>query len=155
MSKRQLDPHRTLHNLTAHVAATTLHDPQRPSARHGQPRTAGTAGGAKKYDVVLAGGRVIDPASGTDAVLNVGIVGDRIVALGPASEVSPTDAAQTRDCTGKIVSPGFIDLHAHGQNNESAVLAACDGVTTHLELEVGTWPVESFCPPRARAFKWP
>ena len=79
-----------------------------------------------------------------DAVINVAIVGDRIVALGPAGEVSPYDAAETRDCTGKIVCPGFIDLHAHGQNNESAVLAACDGVTTHLELEVGTWPVSSF-----------
>ena len=58
--------------------------------------------------------------------------------------MDPADAAATRDCAGHIVCPGFIDLHAHGQNNESARLQAQDGVTTHLELEVGTWPVDEF-----------
>ena len=93
---------------------------------------------------MLCGGRVIDPESGTDAVLNVAIIDDKVAAVGPASDVDPADATTTRDCAGCIVCPGFIDLHAHGQNNESARLQACDGVTTHLELEIGTFPVDSF-----------
>jgi imidazolonepropionase-like amidohydrolase len=130
MPKRQFE---RLEQLTQHVAAASL-----------GPSPAAAASAGKQYDLVLANGRVIDPESGTDAVLNVGIIGDRVAALGPADAVSPADAAAVRDCTGLIVAPGFIDLHAHGQNNESARLQACDGVTTHLELEVGTWPVESF-----------
>ena len=39
---------------------------------------------------------------------------------------------------------GFIDLHSHCMNNDSARLQACDGVTTQLELELGTWPVDTF-----------
>ncbi len=76
----------------------------------------------------------VGSATGTDAVLNVGIIGDRIAAVGPASTVNPADATTVRDCAGLIVAPGFIDLHAHGQNNESARLQACDGVTTHVRL---------------------
>jgi N-acyl-D-aspartate/D-glutamate deacylase len=43
-----------------------------------------------------------------------------------------------------IVHRGFIDLHSHCMNNDSARLQACDGVTTQLELELGTWPVDTF-----------
>eukprot|EP01045_Picozoa_sp_COSAG04_P024393 COSAG04_NODE_3037_length_3249_cov_2.449524_4_plen_359_part_01 len=53
-------------------------------------------------------------------------------------------AASPSPCPDPEPCPGFIDLHAHGQNNESARLQAQDGVTTHLELEVGTWPVDEF-----------
>ena len=67
-------------------------------------------------------------------MLNVGIIGDRIAAVVTTSTVNPATAAAVRDCTGLIVAPGFIDLHAHGQNNESARLQACDGVTTHVRL---------------------
>src|SRR5438445_328791 len=42
---------------------------------------------------------------------------------------------------GLVVAPGFIDLHAHGQDSESYRYYAHDGVTTALELEIGTYPV--------------
>ena len=48
---------------------------------------------------------MIDPASGTDAVLNVAIAGDRIAAVGPPEEVNPEHARESRDCTGLVVSP--------------------------------------------------
>lgn len=88
---------------------------------------------------------MIDPESGTDSTdLNVAVLGDKIAAVGPAAQVDPAHAITSKDCRGLVVCPGFIDLHAHGQNNHSAMLQAFDGVTTQLELELGTWPVESF-----------
>ena len=86
-------------------------------AQHVAPSAAPTAGGGPRWDVVLHGGRVVDPASGLDSVTNLAIAGDRIAAVG--DDVDPADAAVARDCTGLVVCPGFIDLHAHGQNNES------------------------------------
>ena len=62
------------------------------------------------YDLVLAGGRVCDPANGVDKACDVAIAGDRIAALGDSL------AAQARrvlDVTGKIVTPGWVDLHTH------------------------------------------
>jgi N-acyl-D-aspartate/D-glutamate deacylase len=86
------------------------------------------------YELVLANGRVVDPESGLDSTGNVGIsdgtiryVGDR--ALTGSKEV---------DVKGMVVSPGFIDLHSHGQDSENYAVQARDGVTSALELEVGT-----------------
>ena len=85
------------------------------------------------YDLVISGGRVMDPETGLDAVRNVGIRGDRIV------EISATalKGAQEINATGLVVSPGFIDLHAHGMTNKAHEYQAHDGVTTALELESG------------------
>ncbi|GAB3282300.1 amidohydrolase family protein [Parahaliea aestuarii] len=88
-------------------------------------------------DLVIINGRVIDPESRTDAVLNVGIRGSRIVSV-TADDMS---ASRVIDAQGKLVSPGFIDMHAHGQNILSGRVQALDGVTTALELEAGVWPV--------------
>lgn len=85
------------------------------------------------YDLVLAGGRVIDPESGLDAVRHIGINGDRVAAV---SE-SPLAGKETIDATGLVVSPGFIDLHRHGQSAEAYGWQLRDGVTTGLELELG------------------
>ena len=96
--------------------------------------------GKEKFDVVLAKGRVIDPETYLDGTYNVGIQGDRIAAI----SAEPLEGKEVVDCTGMIVSPGFIDMHAHGQNIPSARIQAFDGVTTGLELEAGILPVGEF-----------
>ncbi len=86
------------------------------------------------YDRVILGGRVMDPASGTDAIRNVGIRNGRIASVTTAS----LSGRDTIDARGLVVAPGFIDLHAHGQTLETYRMQSLDGVTTALELEVGT-----------------
>jgi N-acyl-D-aspartate/D-glutamate deacylase len=92
---------------------------------------------AQDYDLVIAHGRVMDPASGLDAVRDVGIRAGRIAAI---SE-QPLSGRQTIDAAGLVVAPGFIDLHSHGQTPECYRFKAMDGVTTALEMEVGVWPL--------------
>src|SRR5207248_681783 len=93
----------------------------------------------EQFDLVLAGGRVLDPETALDATRNVGIREGRIAAV----TVEPLVARETLDVHGLVVAPGFIDLHAHGQDSESYRYYAHDGVTTALELELGTYPVAS------------
>ena len=64
-----------------------------------------------QFDLLLRGGRVIDPASGRDGIADIGISDDRIAAIESAL---PADAArQVIDVAGKIVTAGMIDTHAH------------------------------------------
>lgn len=91
-------------------------------------------------DLVLAGGRVIDPASGLDAVRDVAIRGGRIISVtGPGERA----AAPVVDISGAVLSPGFIDLHSHAQSQSGLRMQALDGVTTALELEAGALPVRA------------
>ncbi|RPH44477.1 MAG: D-glutamate deacylase, partial [Planctomycetota bacterium] len=92
------------------------------------------------FDLVLRGGRVIDPETGLDGVRDVGISGGRIRAIEPG----PLEGREVWDVRGKIVSPGFIDLHSHGQDVENDLLKARDGVTAAFELEVGTHDVDAW-----------
>ncbi|WFU44825.1 amidohydrolase family protein [Bradyrhizobium sp. CB82] len=87
--------------------------------------------------LVIRGGRVVDPASGMDAVGDVAVMDGRIAAVG----TSLGDAERTIDATGLVVAPGFIDLHAHGQSIPADRMQAFDGVTTTLDLEAGVLPV--------------
>ncbi|HLW48156.1 MAG TPA: amidohydrolase/deacetylase family metallohydrolase [bacterium] len=64
-----------------------------------------------RYDLLLAGGTVVDPAQGTRARANVAFAGGDVAAVGP--EITPAQAAETVDCAGLIVAPGMIDLHVH------------------------------------------
>lgn len=89
------------------------------------------------YDVVIRAGRVMDPESGLDAVRNVGIKGRKIAAVSD----KPLAGRIEVDATGMVVSPGFIDLHSHGQTPEAYRYKAMDGVTTALELEGGVSPI--------------
>ncbi len=89
------------------------------------------------YDLVIKNGRVLDPESGLDAVRNVGIDGDRIVAV--SKQRLSGDVVV--DASGLVVAPGFIDLHAHGQDPRSSSFQVTDGVTTAIEGEIGVLPV--------------
>lgn len=92
---------------------------------------------AADYDTVIKNGRVIDPETGLDAVRNVGIIDGSIAAI---SEFS-LDGEKTINAKGLVVSPGFIDLHAHGMEIGALRMQAMQGVTTALELESGLLPI--------------
>ncbi|EPN7875293.1 amidohydrolase family protein [Vibrio vulnificus] len=95
---------------------------------------------AASYDTVILNGRVIDPETKFDAIANIGIKDNQIVTI-------TTDAIsgdKTIDATGKVVAPGFIDVHAHGQNIGDYRMQAMQGVTTMLELESGVLPISSW-----------
>ncbi len=92
------------------------------------------------YDVVLRNGRVIDPETKLDAVRSVGINAGRIEAVSEGELRGKT----VIDVKGLVVAPGFIDLHSHGQDAANYALKAADGVTTALELEVGTADVDQW-----------
>ncbi len=88
---------------------------------------------AQEFDLVVTGGRVMDPESGVDAVRDVGVRAGRIAAI----SAQRLRGKITLAASGRVVAPGFIDLHAHGQTNQANEYQAHDGVTTALELEVG------------------
>ncbi|MEP7023582.1 MAG: amidohydrolase family protein [Actinomycetota bacterium] len=90
-----------------------------------------------EWDIVLRGGRVIDPESGLDAVADVAITGDRVAGIGPGLGPARADY----DAAGLVVTAGFIDLHSHVNGVAGLRLQALDGVTTALELEAGITPV--------------
>ena len=92
------------------------------------------------HDLVLAGGRVMDPESGADSVLNVGIRDGVVVSVTGDTLLGE----EVMDVSGLVVAPGFIDLHAHGQDPFSRDLQVRDGVTTALELESGGYPIEEW-----------
>jgi N-acyl-D-aspartate/D-glutamate deacylase len=99
--------------------------------------TISSADAPGMYDVVITNARAIDPETHLDAVRNIGILGNRIAAVTPAS----LQGKRTIQGRGLIAAPGFIDLHSHAYNYETATYQAMDGVTTRLELEVGVYPV--------------
>lgn len=92
---------------------------------------------AADYDLVILNGRVIDPESGHDAMAHVGITDGTIQAITSESITGKT----TIDATNHVVSPGFIDLHAHGMHLGDMRMQAMQGVTTVLELESGLLPI--------------
>lgn len=92
------------------------------------------------YDLVLTNGRVMDPASGLDAVRQIGILDGRIAAISEKALAG----VETLDVGGLVVAPGFIDLHAHGQTPGDMRIQARDGVTTVLDMEVGVYPVAAW-----------
>jgi len=95
---------------------------------------------AQQYDVVVEGGRVMDPETGLDAVRNVGIREGRIASISTA----PLSGRRVIHAAGLVVAPGFIDLHQHAQDTASQRVKAFDGVTTALEMEIGAPDVTQF-----------
>jgi imidazolonepropionase-like amidohydrolase len=90
-------------------------------------------------DLLLRGARVVDPETGLDAVRHVAITGDKITSV---SE-EPVPARRELDVSGRVLAPGFIDLHSHAQTVGSLRIQALDGVTTALELESGASQVRA------------
>ncbi|MEJ2259991.1 MAG: amidohydrolase family protein, partial [Nitrosopumilaceae archaeon] len=93
-----------------------------------------------EFDVVILNGRVIDPETELDAVRNIGI-NNGTISIITENNIS---GKKTIDATGKIVSPGFIDLHMHGLNLGAYRMQATQGVTMALELESGVLPIDEF-----------
>ena len=105
-----------------------------------------TLASAQQYDIVLEGGRVMDPETNLDAVRNVGIRNDKIARI--SSE--PMSGKRVIRVARLVVAPGFIDLHQHGQDLASQRVKAFDGVTTALEMEIGVPDVAEFLKSRER-----
>jgi hypothetical protein len=82
----------------------------------------------------------MDPESGLDATRNVGISNGKIARI----SAEPLTGKRVVSAKGLVVAPGFIDLHQHGQDNDSGRVKAFDGVTTALEMEIGVADVANF-----------
>lgn len=95
---------------------------------------------AGPFDIVIENGRVVDPETKLDAIRNVGIKGSRIAAISDKK----LQGSKVIDAAGLVVAPGFIDMHAHGQQVPAARAQAFDGVTTALEMESGLLPIGKF-----------
>ena len=89
------------------------------------------AQGRPAYDLVIAGGRVVDPASGHDAVADLAIRDGRIVRV--AAGIPAADAASVIDARGKVVTPGLVDLHAHIDAAMPPAHCLSTGVTTLVD----------------------
>jgi dihydroorotase len=72
---------------------------------------AAQAAPAPRYDLLLQGGHVIDPRSGTSTVCDLAIAGGKIAALAP--RIDPAEAFKTIDVSGLFVTPGLVDIHVH------------------------------------------
>jgi dihydroorotase len=102
-----------------------------------------------KWDVLLKGGRVIDPSQNLDATMDVAVRGDRIVALAP--DLDERDAVRVVDVAGALVTPGLIDLHVHVYQHITDFGVPVDdagvnaGVTTVVDQgSAGGWTIEGF-----------
>ena len=88
-------------------------------------------GAPARYDVLIKGGRVIDPSVRLDGVRDVAITGGRIAAVEPNIAA---DAADMIDARGKLVVPGLIDVHTHtARFKEGPQLVLQDGVTGWID----------------------
>ena len=96
--------------------------------------------GKNDFDIVILNGRVIDPASGLDEVRNIGIREGKIQLI-TKKEITGNNVI---NASGLVVAPGFIDIHQHGQDEENYRYKVLDGVTTALELEMGTSDVDKW-----------
>lgn len=101
---------------------------------------------SQSYDVVINNGRVMDPETKFDSIANVGIKDGKIVKI----TNDKITGNKNIDATGKVVSPGFIDIHAHGQNIGDYRMQAMQGVTTMLELESGVLPISQWYDAQAK-----
>ena len=87
---------------------------------------------AAEYDLLIRGGRVIDPSRRFDQAADIAIKGGKIAAVQP--NMAASAAAEAIDATGKLVVPGLIDIHTHaGREKEDPSLCLADGVTSLVD----------------------
>ncbi|GMK38958.1 hypothetical protein PCCS19_20120 [Paenibacillus sp. CCS19] len=86
------------------------------------------------YDIVLKGGRVINPETKLDAIMNVGIVGDKIGVV----TAKALSGKRTIDAAGLVVAPGFIDNLSYDPNPLGVWNKIADGVTSNIAMHGGT-----------------
>lgn len=115
-----------------------------------------------QYDVLIAGGEVVDPGAGLSGMLDVAITGDKVVAV--EANIDRTQAKEVIDASGQYVTPGLVDLHTHIYwgvtywGIEADPVAARSGVTTWLDVgSAGAYTFPGFRryiaePNRARTF---
>ena len=115
-----------------------------------------------QYDILIAGGEVVDPGAGFSGRLDVAISGDRVVAV--EAKIDRARAREVIDASGLIVTPGLVDLHTHIYwgvtywGIEADPVAARTGVTTWLDVgSAGAYTFPGFRryiaePNRARTF---
>ena len=101
------------------------------------------------YDVVITGGRVMDPGRGVDALLDVAIQDGKIAKV--ATTIDPSEATRSIDASDRIVVPGLIDIHAHifehgvGNGLDPDLAGIHSGVTTLVDGgSAGSANYESF-----------
>ena len=93
--------------------------------------TCAWAAPAAKYDLIVKGGRVVDPSRKLDAIHDIAIAQGRIVAIQASI---PAEAVETLDARGKIVTPGLIDIHTHAARiKDGPALCLADGVTGWID----------------------
>ena len=86
---------------------------------------------AADYDLIVKGGRVIDPSLRVDAIRDVAITSGRIAAV---EADMADDAAEVIDATGKLVVPGLIDIHTHySRDQEGPLVGLAGGVTGWID----------------------
>jgi dihydroorotase len=98
---------------------------------------------AADYDLLIKGGRVMDPSRKFDQISDVAIRGGKVAAIQP--NIAAASAAETLDATGKLVVPGLIDIHTHaGREKEDPGLCLADGVTSLVDAgSAGAEGIES------------
>ena len=112
------------------------------------------AQGAPRYDLLVAGGTVVDGTGAARYRADVAIAGDRVVLVSRAP-IPRASARRVIDAAGRVVAPGFIDLHAHLDplaELPGAQSAVTQGVTTALGGPDGTspWPFAGYLRDRER-----
>lgn len=92
---------------------------------------------AQEFDLVITGGRVMDPETLYDDIANVAVKDGRIAAITKET----ITGTETIDASGLVVAPGFIDTHFHSVDPFATKMALTGGVTTGMDLEAGTFRV--------------
>ncbi len=98
---------------------------------------------AQGYDLVIRGARVVDPETMLDQVRNIGITDKEISVVTP-DDITGRDVI---DATGLVAAPGFIDVHAHGQDPYSEKVSLFDGRTTQMDLEAARYRSQNISTP--------